>query len=96
MKLDKDQLLEDLTAIVTEALKPALEGAQADVDAFAAEIGKDFYLAVKLGDSSLQDTLLNQTKMLAELSRVRVVKAGMEAWRKVAEYALKVAKAVLV
>lgn len=86
-KINFDELVEPMEELVKDALKDLVTGAAADIQAFGLEIAKNMARAVSLGRKDLIDNLVGQTRMLAELQRVKAVNA---AWDTV-ERVLKVA-----
>jgi len=86
-KLDIEEVASDLTLVIQKALAGLLEGATEDVEAFLMVIGQDMTMALAIGDEkkreALLDELLNQTAMVAELNRVRLVNTTNKVLRQI-------------
>jgi hypothetical protein len=77
-KVDLAELAKELTGPALELLKGKLEGAEEDLKNFGRAILKDMLTAVKTGDEAWRSELVEQTKVLGEIQRLRAVGAGWE------------------
>lgn len=77
-KVDLGELAKELSGPALELLKGKLEGTQEDLKKFGPAILKDMLVAVKDGDAEWKSELVEQTKVLGEIQRIRAVGAGWE------------------
>lgn len=73
--LNRPDLREDLENALRTGLASVLEGAQADLQAFAHEISGDMVIAASTGNADALDELRAQVRALAEANRLRAVNA---------------------
>ena len=75
-EIDWKDLGNDLGAAATNALRGVLEGAEEDLQAFAAELVVSIGVATAAGDEEHLERLKNQAGVLAESHRVAVSTVG--------------------
>lgn len=75
--MDKIEFRNSLAVALSDALSGLLEGAANDVEHFVMGISNDAVIAGSLGRDDLLRELLAQTRLLAELNRLRAVN---QAW----------------
>ncbi len=90
-KLDYEALISDLTPILVQGLENLLEGARDDIEAYAQRITGLMIYAQVQGDGGMEEQLLDQLKLLAEIQSIRV---RNESWGLVAAVVTMVFKAV--
>jgi hypothetical protein len=95
---NKDQVLEQLESLLKGEVESLLEWAKTengDIKAYAEAIAKDTVRAIKSGYKDAGKELLNQTLVLAEISRVRLSREMRGRIRLLISSAIKIASTLL-
>lgn len=82
-----ENLVDPFKLAIMEGLRNIVEGAASDVETFAVDIARNMSRVVVIADAErrgkLLRSLLNQTEMLAEINRIRVVNATFDTVQRV-------------
>lgn len=93
-----DALKDELTGIISDSVQSLVEGASGDVHSFAAAMALDTTKALRLPSGRREPVLeeiVAQTKLVAELNRIRAVNETWHVVQQVVAVVQRTASAVL-
>lgn len=70
--VDYEALVADLTPILSQGIEHLIVGSKTDVERFSAKITRQLVYAQLTGDQAMQDQLMDQLGLLAEVHSIRV------------------------
>lgn len=84
-----------LTVVLKDELIGVVEGASQDIENFLVDISQDLTRAMRSGNSELTDEIKNQSMVVLELNRLRVVGTQMRVLDRILGTALGIGTALL-
>lgn len=93
--MDWKVIREELGDIISESLTELVEGAEADLKAYGAEIARGMIVAIRTGRNDLRQELQDQVVMLGEVHRIRVSNEAKVVLDKVFDIGMRLGVAAL-